>query len=488
METMSPYGTLQTAEQLSGFAFPHAQDRVVRAAQPTSQPTSRRHVLVLATEEPGADILSALTEKGWIPLVADSLEAATELWERFDVLAGLALCSRPLTDETFQLISRGVECLQSLQWLAVLTRQDLMRSEIRRLIVDRLRDYQLYPVDTERLTIALGHAWGIAALADADRHVHYYDGGARFGLVGSSPAMCRLYEQIERLAAADLPVLVTGETGTGKELVARALHAQSFRAAAPFVALNCAAIPGPLVQSELFGAAKGAFTDAKADNAGLIRQAEGGTLLLDEIGEMPLQSQASLLRFLEDRMVTPVGGRTEVAVDVAIIASTNRNLYHEVQQGRFRRDLLYRLDVLSLETPPLRERVTDIEALAEHFLRTAAHEQVLRRRLDGFSSDALQWLRAQTWPGNVRELRSRVIQAALHCTGRRITAADFERLRPVPSQPKESLNEIVQNTEKTTLERLLTDNRGNVSKTARDLQVSRMTLYRLMAKHGIARR
>ncbi|NBC47719.1 MAG: AAA domain-containing protein [Gammaproteobacteria bacterium] len=484
METLLQYGTPQTAEQLSGFAFADGQDQAVRAAPPTS----RRHLLVLTAEESDADIVLALTEKGWVPLFADSLEAAVALCERFDVLAGLALCLRPLTDEAFELVSRAVDRLQRLQWLAVLTRQDLMRADVRRLIVGRLRDYQLHPVDTERLTIALGHAWGIAALADAERTAQQrHDGGGRFGLVGSSPAICRLYEQIERLAEADLPVLITGETGTGKELVARALHAQSFRADAPLVALNCAAIPGPLVQSELFGATKGAFTDAKADNEGLIRRANGGTLLLDEIGEMPLQSQASLLRFLEDRMVTPVGGRTGVAVDVAIIASTNRNLYEEVQQGRFRRDLLYRLDVLALETPPLRERVSDIDALAEHFLRTAVNDRVLPRRVDGFSNDALQWLRAQTWHGNVRELRSRVIQAALHCTGRQITAADLERLRPVPSRPKESLNEIVQSAEKTTLERLLADNGGNVSKTARDLQVSRMTLYRLMAKHGIAR-
>jgi DNA-binding NtrC family response regulator len=372
--------------------------------------------------------------------------------------------------------------------LALLAGEDVARSDVKALIIGSLRDYQLYPIDATRLLLTLGHAWGMAALADSERRANCNAGRGRFGLVGTSPPMARLYDQIERVAEADLPVLVIGETGTGKELVARAIHAQSPRATEPFVALNCAAIPETLMVAELFGVEKGAFTDATSDREGMIRRADGGTLLLDEIGELPLQLQASLLRFLEDRIVTPVGGRTSVPVDVGIIASTNRDLYKEVRDGRFRNDLLYRLDVLVVEVPPLRKRVADIDALAEHFLSNAFHERVLQQRPRGLSQDALDWLRVQPWPGNVRELRSRIIRAAVSCQGDQITANDLTRHQPAPSKPKESLSDLINNTEKGTLEQLLAHNRGNVSKTARDLEVSRMTLYRLMAKHGIARR
>jgi DNA-binding NtrC family response regulator len=454
---------------------------------PQEHPASKRHVLVFGRGKLDASAAAALCDNGWVLLCAETLEEATELCDKFDVLTGLALCPHPLTDEELCRISGGVNRLRRLQWLALLTREDLARADVRWLIIGALRDYQLYPVDVTRLTIALGHAWGIAALAEAERRANCHDRNGRFGLVGTSPPMMRLYDQIERVAEADLPVLVTGETGTGKELVVRAIHAQSPRATEPFVALNCAAIPESLIQAELFGVTKGAFTDATVDNEGMIRAADGGTLLLDEVGELPLQSQASLLRFLEERTVTPVGGRNSVSVDITIIASTNRDLSEEVQRGRFRRDLLYRLDVLAVETPPLRDRVADIEALAEHFLCTAFRDNVMQRRPHGLTDDALDWLRVQAWPGNVRELRSCIIQAALKCRGHQITANDLIRLRPAPSAPSESLSELVQSTEKGTLERLLAQNGGNASQTARDLQVSRTTLYRLMAKHGIAR-
>jgi DNA-binding NtrC family response regulator len=332
---------------------------------------------------------------------------------------------------------------------------------------------------------ALDHAWGVAALAQAERRVSSHGENGRFGLIGTSPPMRKLYAEIERAAATDLSVLITGETGTGKELVARALHAQSGRAAGPFVAVNCAAIPVELVQSELFGVVKGAYTGAATSNSGLIRTAAGGTLLLDEIGEMPLAAQASLLRFLDDRVVTSVGGRRSEAVDVTVLAATNRDLQDEVREGRFRQDLLYRLDLLSIRTPPLRDRPSDIEALAEYFLRAEAH--VLPRRLRGLGHDALDWLRAQHWPGNVRELRSCLIQACLQCNGDAITAADLSRVRPASAVSAQSLDQAVQRVQRDTLRQLLARNRGNVSKTARDLGVSRMTLYRLMARHDIPR-
>jgi DNA-binding NtrC family response regulator len=238
------------------------------------------------------------------------------------------------------------------------------------------------------------------------------------------------------------------------------------------------------MQSELFGVVKGAFTDATTSRDGLIKAAEGGTLLLDEIGEMPLASQANLLRFLEDRLVTPVGGHQNTRVDVSVIASTNRDLHAEAREGRFRRDLLYRLEVLPIGTPPLRARTSDIEALVYHFLQTAAG--TLPHRLLGLTSEALDWLRAQPWPGNVRQLKSCIIQAGIHCRGDEITADDLRRL-PLMGNSLQSLTDVTTSTQKATVERLLAQNRGNVAQTARDLKVSRMTLYRLMTKHDIAR-
>jgi DNA-binding NtrC family response regulator len=366
---------------------------------------------------------------------------------------------------------RTVMGLRDLEWVGVLARGTLAQRGARQFVVRQLRDYHAQPVDPARLCLAIGHAWGLAELRQAEKHVRDSGKGERFGLVGNSPPMRALCAAIDRFAGTDLPVLITGETGTGKELVARAIHAQSRRAAKPFVAVNCAAIPASLVQSELFGNTRGAFTGASTSNAGLIRTAEGGVLLLDEIGEMTLEAQASLLRFLEDKNVTPVGGRQSVTVDVTVIASTNRDLHEQVDRGLFRQDLLYRLDMLSIKTPALRDRPSDISALAEHFLEAAAG--ALPHRIQGLTDDALDWLRAQPWPGNIRELRNCVIQAGLRCSQNLITADDLTELRPMSVTPEQpSLNEVVKGTEKATLEQRLKRNRGNVSKTARELKIS----------------
>jgi len=450
-------------------------------------------LLVLGPGDLDANVASMLRNDGWRLHRADGVEDARALCQRHDVLVGLLMLPRQLCDKAVQSLRETVVALQDLEWLAVLAHEHLTRLDVRRLVLGRFRGYQLFPVDPLRLSCALEQAWSLAALAGSHRREQESAALGKFGLVGTSPPMRQLYGKIERVAAADLPVLILGETGTGKELVARALHGESGRAAQPFLALNCAAIPASLVQSELFGVTKGAYTGASSSNIGLIESAAGGTLLLDEIGEMPLESQATLLRFLEDKRVTRVGGRQSAEIDVTVIASTNRDLHKEAREGRFRRDLLYRLEVLSIKTPPLRERTADIPLLAEHLLQSSAAS--LPRGLYGFTDDALDWLQAQPWHGNVRELRSYVIQAALHCGGAEITAQDLEAVRPQAAAPTRqlqsiegrSLNAVLDDTEKATLEKLLIRNRGNVTRTARALKVSRMTLYRLMAKHDIDR-
>ena len=307
-------------------------------------------------------------------------------------------------------------------------------------------------------------------------------------LVSSSEAMREVFKRIGLAAGSDATVLVLGETGTGKELVARALHANSARAAGPFVAVNCAAIPADLMESELFGHVKGAFTGATSDRVGRFREAEGGTLFLDEIGDMPLTTQAKILRALQEREITPVGGTRVVKVNVRIVAATHRDLPAAVAQGRFREDLWYRLQVLPLVLPPLRERLGDIVLLAEHFLRRLGSGSPLR-----LSAAAQKCLLAHPWPGNVRELRNAMERAAILCHGAviepehlglRAEAAAAAGLDIAWDGP---LAAAVAQVEREMIRRALAETAGNRAEAARRLGLSRQQLYRKLAEHGLER-
>ena len=245
----------------------------------------------------------------------------------------------------------------------------------------------------------------------------------RFGIVGGSEAMAAVHERIARVAPSPLSVLVRGETGTGKELVARALHDASDRAQGPFLAENCAAVPAGLLESELFGHKKGAFTDAVRDREGHFQAADGGTLFLDEIGDMPLELQSKLLRVLEESEVRPVGSNEVVKVDVRIVAATHQDLAEMVRERRFREDLLYRLDVVGLTLPPLRTRNGDVEHLARYFLRTAAEKA--GRPVPVLEDEALRALAAYAWPGNVRQLENEILRAVALAPGERVGLEDL---------------------------------------------------------------
>ncbi|MBB4132923.1 MULTISPECIES: sigma-54 dependent transcriptional regulator [unclassified Xanthomonas] len=305
-------------------------------------------------------------------------------------------------------------------------------------------------------------------------------------LVGHSPAMRTVHKRIGLAAASDLPVLITGETGTGKELAARALHRASARADAAFVAVNCAAIPLELMESELFGHRKGAFSGATGDRIGLIREADGGTLFLDEIGDMPLPMQGKLLRFLQEGEVTPLGGRGAQKVDVRVLAATHRDLAAWVADGKFRSDLRYRLNVVPIELPPLRERGQDIVLLAQHFLRTGdAAARVL-------SADAQARLLAYPWPGNVRELRNVMQRSQLLVRGHSIAAEDLdEALGESAEQPmtmaavEGTLPEAVARLEKQMIRDALAQSGGNRAEAARRLGIHRQLLYRKLEEHGL---
>jgi DNA-binding NtrC family response regulator len=307
-----------------------------------------------------------------------------------------------------------------------------------------------------------------------------------FAIVARSPGMKRVLDLVRRSAAADTPVLLTGESGTGKELLARALHSGSPRSSRPFLAVNCSAIPEALLESQLFGHRRGAFTDASEDRRGLLMEAQGGTILLDEIGDMPASLQAKLLRALQEKEVHPVGAPAPVKVDVRVVAATHRNLEALVAEGQFRHDLYYRLNVITIRVPPLRERMDDLVPLAAHFLEK--HGRRLGRPACSLSPEAMETLLRHAWPGNARELENVIERALVLGRGDVLHVEDLpEALRarpasiPATDAPLRPLSEV----ERAHIERTLREVHGNKAAAARLLGFDRKTLYRKLELYGI---
>lgn len=306
-----------------------------------------------------------------------------------------------------------------------------------------------------------------------------------YEMVGTTPAMRTLFQTIRKVAVVDAPVFISGESGTGKELTALAIHERSSRASRTFHAINCGALPEQLIQSELFGHEKGAFTGAVQRRVGRIEAADAGTLLLDEIGDLPLEQQVNLLRFLETQRIHRVGGLKEIAVDVRILAATHVDLEKAVKEGRFREDLYHRLNVLQVTVPALREHPEDIEILARYFFERFSSEK--NGRLKGFSREAFQAMRDYRWPGNIRELLNRIRRAMVMSDNCLIQPEDLGlecSERPIISQ---SLCQARDQAEREALASALQRNRYKIHPAARELGVSRVTIYRLMEKHGLHR-
>jgi DNA-binding NtrC family response regulator len=368
----------------------------------------------------------------------------------------------------------------SLQWVGVFSQRDLESTSCREVVIEHLCDYHTAPVDPVRLSHTLGHAHGWAMLKRRRQQLIDHTRGSS-PLIGECEAITRLRAQIERVAKVAAPVLIWGESGSGKELTAQEIHAGSERAHGPFVPINCGAISPTLIHSELFGYERGAFTGATRGKAGLIESADGGTLFLDEIGDLPKDLQANLLRFLQEKTICRLGSTRSIRVDVRVIAASHVQLQQAVAMGGFREDLYYRLAVLPVTVPPLRERRNDLVALAEHFFNTYASEKA--PRLKGFSDRAIAAILEHDWPGNVRELINRVRRAMVMSDGRLITPDDLGLSRGIPMPA--ALDDTRMRSERSALRDCLDRSGQNVSRAARDLGVSRTTMYRLLSKHGM---
>ncbi|NNF84581.1 MAG: sigma-54-dependent Fis family transcriptional regulator [Deltaproteobacteria bacterium] len=351
------------------------------------------------------------------------------------------------------------------------------------------------PFHRDQLLLSVEKALERQRLTSEVRDLRVRASGVERDIVNASPAMKRVLEMADRVAKTDATVLITGESGTGKEAVARRVHVRSPRAGKAFIAVNCAAIPSELLESELFGHARGAFTGAVRDRPGRFRQAGGGTLFLDEIGEIPLPLQAKLLRALQEKVVDEVGGDSPIPVDVRILVATNRDLLERIREGTFREDLYYRLNVVEIRVPPLRERPKDIPPLVEHFMREISPDREI-----SVPPDVLEELKARPWPGNVRELKNACERMVILCRGEEVSVED---LPPVPAESRadDQAGEMfveewpplppgglsLVDLEKKVIERALRLKGGNITQAAAYLNVPRHILVYRIEKYGIRR-
>jgi len=454
-----------------------------------------RGVLLIVDDEP--DMLPLLertvsAETKWEVLTASSAREALKVLDRKDIDLVLLDIKMPEMD--------GMELLSLLKekgdgpTVVMMTAYGVID-----LAVESIRkgayDFVTKPLDDTRLTLTLRKAMEYHFLVHENRDLHRRIRGKDLfqDMVGASPAMQRIYETIRMVAKTDATVLITGESGTGKELVARAIHQRSERAGKNFVPVNCPALPENILETELFGYVKGAFTDAKQDKKGLFQEADGGTLFLDEIGDLPTNLQTKLLRVLQEKEIKPLGSPKSLKVDVRVLASTNRNLKERMGQERFREDLYYRLNVISIHIPPLRERPEDIPLLAEHFLQRYSREY----GKDGlqFSPGLREELGRSGWPGNVRELENTIRRAIILCRGPAITLSDLgpqvDEEGAVTHTQKAELS--YKDAKRRTLERfnreyltgLLLDHMGNVTHAARRCGLERQAFQQLLRRYGI---
>lgn len=354
-------------------------------------------------------------------------------------------------------------------------------------------DFIEKPFDNDKLLLTVGRAVEHSRMKGEISNLKKSLGEKKSAVIGDNTGLKQVMTQVRRVAETNATVLIHGESGTGKELIARAVHDNSLRSQGPFVAINCGAIPLTLMESELFGHERGAFTDAKEAKAGTFERADGGTLFLDEVGELPLDAQVKLLRVLEERRITRIGGKKAIPVDVRIVAATNRNLDDEVKNGHFRLDLLYRLNVFTLILPPLRERKEDIPLLTNFFIRK--YNRTLSLDVQSVSPEAISLLTSYDWPGNVRDLENAIQSSMILCTGGvirpehlpdRIKGYELAEAQTVSGSSGNSIREINAQMEKELIIEALKKHNFNRTLTAEALNISRKTLFNKMKRYGLS--
>ncbi|RXZ44925.1 sigma-54 dependent transcriptional regulator [Crenobacter cavernae] len=442
----------------------------------------RQLVVVGGNSQELAPVLSCIKQEGWsIVNVAEVRQLSTSRMVR-QATVGLIFAEDGRFERSLRSLSSVVAQLD-MEWIVVLNRILLTKSNVQHFVSELCYDYHCRPIEMQRLSVMLGHAHGKVMMRRglAAAEVIHHD-----RIIGDHPLMQQLKSDILKLARTEVNVLITGESGTGKELVAQTLHSHSPRADKPFQAINCGGLPGSLVQTELFGHEKGAFTGAQDRRLGRIEVADGGAVFLDEIGDMAIEAQANLLRFLQEGTIDRVGSSKSVDIDVRVISATHVNLPQAVASGHFREDLFYRLNVCHLHTPSLRERLTDILPISRHLIECHADKLGVPKKR--FSAEAVQALTNHHWPGNVRELSNRVCQGLVMASGRYIKPADMNLIHASsgPESRLLSIDEAKDKAEKEALEMAIGLYNGNNSQAARILGVSRATFYRLLRKHQLA--
>lgn len=384
--------------------------------------------------------------------------------------------------------SEGLKTLQEILELApatkviVVTGNDDRENAIQAVAMGAYDFYQK-PIDTDVLNLIIERAFQLSGLEKAHQSLQVQAAEPLEGLIASSEKMQVLCRKVEKIAPTNATILLLGESGTGKEVIAKAIHRLSVRRDQPFVAVNCAAIPENLLESELFGYEKGAFTGAAQQTKGKIEYAHNGTFFLDEIGDLPFSLQSKLLRFLQERVIERVGGRQEIPVDVRIICATHQNIQNLIDEGKFRPDLFYRVSEIALDIPPLRDRENDAIAIATAFLRRYCEQH--HKKAKSFTKEAAKAIERYSWPGNIRELENKIKRAVIMTEDANITFDDLELEKSIDVAMPFNLKEVRETAERLAIKRALTHSKNNISQTAKLLGVTRPTLYALFEKYGI---
>jgi two-component system NtrC family response regulator len=441
--------------------------------------------LLVVEDDPGLQSQLRWCFEGYEVLIAGDKESAIANIRRYEppvVTLDLGLPPDPSN------ASEGLALLEEIMTLApqtkiiVVTGNDDRENAIKAIGLGAYDFYQK-PIEPEILGLIIERAYNLYLLEeDHYKLLRKNEESLIDGIIASSPEMLKVCRTVEKVAPADVTTLILGESGTGKELIARALHNLSPRANEKFLAINCAAIPETLLESELFGYEKGAFTGANKQTLGKIEYAHKGTFFLDEVGDLPMALQAKMLRFLQERVIERVGGREEIPVDVRIVCATHQDLQKLIEDGKFREDLYYRISEISINLPPLRERGDDALMLAKVFLDR--YNKQNKRNVKGFSDSALAAIANYPWPGNIRELENKIKRAVIMADGSQITAEELE-LDEQGESLLVNLRQIRDEAERTAIKRALIVCNDSISKAAEILGVSRPTLYDLMNKHGL---